>query len=297
MSLADFDERDLDRLADYLAGELTASAAAEVDHLVRTEPSWRQAYADLTAAGPYVQALLRAEGRSQIDPMPADVIARVDAALESAAGATIRSGATARSASAAKVVSLDAVRRRRRQVLSAAAAVVVGIGLCTGVVAVLRNVPVTGQATSSNAGGGAALPQSGYVGDSAGGSKYPPSPAPAAVPFASGTIMITSSGTNYTAATLAQEIRGSNDLSSGAQGPGVTPAPTPPGGLLPNGLSACLAQVTAVHPGMVIAVDYARYESQPAVIITIFRPTGRVVVAAGARCGAPGPDELAAFAR
>jgi hypothetical protein len=54
--------------------------------------------------------------------------------------------------------------------------------------------------------------------------------------------------------------------------------------------------VTAVHPGTVASVDYAQYESQPAVIIVIERPTGPIVVAAGSKCGAPGPDELATVA-
>jgi anti-sigma factor RsiW len=283
MSLADFDERDLDRLADFVAGELPASAAAEVERLVRTDPAWSQAYAELAGADARIQIMLHDEGRTPVGPMPADVIARVDAALESASRAT--------------VISLDAVRRRRRrQWLNAAAAVVVGIGLCTGVVTVIRNGSQT-MATNSGNAAGLAAPHAGNDDSLAGppGTKSEPA-APAPAPTPTRLYTVTSSGLNYTATTLRlADVRGG--LNYGTRGqPENAPVPsTSPAGSV-SGLDACLAQVTAIHPGTIVSVDYARYESQPAIIIVIERASGAIVVAVGSQCGISGPDELAAVA-
>src|SRR5262245_13548410 len=123
MSLADFGERELDLLADYVAGVLDAPTAHEVERQVRTNRVWAAAYEELAVADRAVAAQLRAYGTSRLDPMPADVVDRVDAALATA-------GATRRPLSAT-VTTLDTGRRARRRRLvqfAAAAAVLAAVG-------------------------------------------------------------------------------------------------------------------------------------------------------------------------
>ncbi len=140
MSLAEMSGRDLDRLADFVAGGLEPTEAAEVARLVHTEPDWSAAHAELTSADGAVRAQLSSYG-AMTGPMPADVIARLEIALaaerraapsehgrESELGPDPRQR---RAGLAATVVSLDAARQRRRRrftTLTAAAAVLVAIG-------------------------------------------------------------------------------------------------------------------------------------------------------------------------
>jgi hypothetical protein len=63
---------------------------------------------------------------------------------------------------------------------------------------------------------------------------------------------------------------------------------------MPDRLAACLAAVRAAHPGTVTVLDYARFRSQPALIIVIRQGSGGLVVAVGENCGLTGADEKAA---
>jgi hypothetical protein len=288
VSLADFDERELDLLADYLAGTLEPSTAIEVARLVRTDRAWADAYRELAAADRAVAAQLRAYGMSRLEPMPADVIDRVDAALATA-------GAV-RPPAATRVISLDAARRtRRRRVAQFAAAAAVLVAVGAGVVT-LNNGGVP-QATSAGSGAAGTAPRNDLASRPSSG---------LALPFGSGTV-VTASGTDYTAATLARAatVRGSDTVGNNAPEP-TTAAPVPPDLLqskqaellgrltTTGGLAACITQVVAVHPGQVTAIDYARYESTPALIVTVRQPAGSLlVVAVGAECGLRGADELA----
>ena len=104
-------EDDLDRLADYTAGVLDPQQAAEVDRLIAADPAWAQAYAELTAAGPWLDEALSGLLR---EPMPADVAALLERAVQTAS----RPGT-------GTVVPFPR-RRWRRVALTTAAAVAVG---------------------------------------------------------------------------------------------------------------------------------------------------------------------------
>jgi hypothetical protein len=88
---------DLDLLADYVGGALDGTPQkATVERLVSADPAWARAYADLSAATESVRTRLSSLGAVD-DLMPADVIARLDAALESL-GASPQASGSARSA-------------------------------------------------------------------------------------------------------------------------------------------------------------------------------------------------------
>jgi hypothetical protein len=76
-----FDDVDLDRLADYVGGALHGTPeAATVAHLVATDPRWTRAHAELVAADALVRADL-AVLAGEPETMPGEVAARLDAAL------------------------------------------------------------------------------------------------------------------------------------------------------------------------------------------------------------------------
>src|SRR5258708_1888789 len=78
------------------------SAAAEIARLVRSEPAWSSAYTELAAADHRVREHLHAYGQDVLaEPMPAEVIARVDAALAGEAGSSERAGRSLRAGSSA----------------------------------------------------------------------------------------------------------------------------------------------------------------------------------------------------
>src|SRR4051812_1112317 len=81
MSREDFSEVDIDLLADYIGGALDRDDEATVARLVAEDPAWRTAWESLAPGMGSVQASLSA---FESEPMPADVISRLDAALTSA---------------------------------------------------------------------------------------------------------------------------------------------------------------------------------------------------------------------
>jgi hypothetical protein len=125
--------------------------------------------------------------------------------------------------------------------------------------------------------------------------------APAAEPnrlpqdFASG-VTILHTGTDYTASTLTVGAPASLPGAS-PQPPGIGPAhtdagqgPTELGPLSDAGsLPSCLMAITTAHPGRVTAIDYARYQGQPALIVWLADPAAAVAV--GSRCGQPGAGD------
>jgi hypothetical protein len=296
MSLADFDDRELDQLADYAAGVLEPEFAAQVHRRVATDPRWAAALVELTDGDSAVRAQLRAYGHGEPERVPADVAARLDAAL-AAERASQR-----RPTDVAPVVRLDAARHARharrsrlpRLAAAAAAVLVVGVGIPVGL-KVLGST-TTGSTSANSAVAGQAQPQSGV-----------------AAPTLPG-VSITASGRDYTPSTLANAAATipvpapaaapSTPAGAGAAGQNEDKSAKPPDALSstndtfgvlrePARLSACLAAITAVHPGQAVSVDYAAFDSQPAVIVVIVQPTGKLVVAAGLGCGANGSDELA----
>jgi hypothetical protein len=104
------------------------------------------------------------------------------------------------------------------------------------------------------------------------------------------------------APTAAPQVLQSEEGALGA--PDLRQAPSELDRLLdPAALRTCLDAVTAATPGRVTAVDYARYEGRPALIVIVgrlstdaggaTRSSGLTVVVVGPACGATGMDRYA----
>jgi hypothetical protein len=263
---------DLDLLADYCAGLLKPAEAAHVETLITTDPGWAQAHASLMSALPGIEAALSAMPQ---EPVPADVAARLDRAL-AASGAGTESN----------VVDIFRARRWRRAALTTAAVAAGAVAIIGGLAALGAQHSTSNSATSS-------------------GAKAAPGPAQAygRVPPTLAT------GTDYTHSNLRYGILGPTSgrapdaavvpapslaPRSGAAGAGALnsgpPAAVPPALSRltdPTQLRTCLDEIVAAQGGQVVAVDYARYQGAPALIVAL---TGSriTVVAAGPDCGLPG---------
>jgi hypothetical protein len=164
---------DIDRLADYAAGALDRAAAAEVSHLIATRRVWADAYLALVAADAATRADLRSYTRSHLEPMPADVVARLDDAFGHSGAVPVR----AARGEYPRVIQLERSQRRRRLVsfaTAAAAAVIVvaGFGVVSGLIQ-----PASNQGGASTAGRGNSNEQAD------GGGAAPTAPAPSAGAF------------------------------------------------------------------------------------------------------------------
>lgn len=296
---------DLDMLAEYMDGLLPAAEAAIVAGRVAGDPHWAALYASLGAAMPAVRTSLAAQPPAE--PMPLDVRDRIMAALGELppiSGATV--GQTPSAMSPARDVGPPAgatgdvrppgrrdrshrppMRRRLAQAgwLKAALSIAVVAVVFVGVGFALR-----GSSQSEKTAGTPAPAAAGR--DVTAPARTPDfSSAGAAIPG----VRVTTSGTNYTAATLGQNgIQAPTaprpELTGGTEGPALGGAGSPDA---TNPLVACLADITAAHGGHVIAVDIATYEGRPALIVTLTAPP--LTVAVGTACGTPGAgaDELA----
>ncbi len=271
MSLSELSEHDLDRLADYVAGVLDPPASAEVVELIATDPVWAAAFAELVGAGATVRAQLQSYGQAEVDPMPADVVARIDAAL--AAVAPVPAVPVT-----AAVIPIDAARRARRRRwtgLAAAAGLLVAVG--TGVVVVRATHPSLTPTGAADAGVAAPADASG----SGQGSVASPPRVPAAA------FPTTHSGLDYTADTLAATARSAESGKVATQPGPFAGAEQPSDDTArgrfdtPDARQACLDQILHDHPGQVLSVDVARYQGAPAVIVVIRQDTGTIAVAAG----------------
>lgn len=279
---------DLDRLADYTAGLLDPAEAAEVDRLIATDDGWARAHDALIAAQPLVD---RALARLPEERMPADVAARIEHALGRTAGErATASGRGPVGGTGSNVIDLGRARRWRRAAL-ATTAVAAAVAVCAGGLVALNGLRSVNNSATSSAGGAANAPQV---------TQDTPT-----VP----TILV--SGTDYTHVQLAtppaQAGRVPDALSGqpgkaapsgAAAAPGgrsnadaVPPSTAVPAELArltdPAQLRACLDAIVAVDRGQPTSVDYARYQGQPALIVTL--AVGPVTaVAVRPSCGLPG---------
>lgn len=283
-SAVQFQPSDLDRLADYAAGVLDRIEAAEVSRLIATQPSWADAYLGLVAADAMTKAELRADARARLEPMPSEVIARLNAAFRQVD--TERSTARTRPAPAlAVVVPLEPARHRRHRagLVAAAAAVVAiagGVTVAAGLIGTSSQLTSgQGSRADSNAGGGGAAEI----------------PAPAL-----GGPRILATGTDYGPGTLGQVGQASMPPGAGIAEPSPSGQPKTSRNSesffdLATGdpLQACLTALTRDHPGTVTVVDYARYLGLPAVVVLIRTGSGGIAVAVGPACGPTGTDERA----
>jgi hypothetical protein len=287
---------DLDRLADYIGGALDGTPEADsVARLIAEDARWASAASTLERADSLVRADLHALAALP-EPMPAEVSARIDGALQSAPPAL---SPVAGSQADARTAGLRDRRRRMRRWTAAAAVAAGVVALGFGVVTALpdagsnNNAPTSGQGLSrqgeSNAQAGALPPGLGA---------------------ASGARVV-ASGNDYR--------RGGLSALADAPVPGAAPRGSdmrsvneanqnrlPDAGAVPDALSrlrdpvalkACVDAVQGEYGGKVTLIDFARFEGRPAVVILLAGAKGRGgqwAVVVGPDCGLGGgiADEL-----
>ncbi|MGA5305269.1 hypothetical protein ACPCHT_35560 [Nucisporomicrobium flavum] len=355
MTGAEFSGVDLDLLADYVGGALDGTPdEAVVAALVADDPAWRSAYDQLAGGTAAVTAVLRTWG-TEPEPMPADVLSRLESAFGSPSAPTSASsssasdsgsssadgfadddgaggvdaglatsgagvgGVTGRrgrmepgSDGAAPVRHLVAVpddgerpataRKRTRRLKWAAP-----IGIAAGVLAFLGfGIQQWDAADSSDA-------------TSAAGSAAEQDAPGRTLALPAGPAEAVSSGVDYTERTLTQvATRAAAASDAGkrvpqtadageAQGKGSAPG----AGVMADradplvrlraqeSLLACLDAISRQNgagPVTAQAVDYARFEGAPALVVQFAADNGTWVWATGADCGrgGSGADRLAA---
>jgi hypothetical protein len=277
---------ELDRLADYTAGLLNDAAATEVAELIRTDARWAHAHQSLVTTEPTVRSRLEAAGQ-HVEPMPDDVVARINAVLADAAvfGAPsqLRPSPVSRT-----------TRSRSRgwkpmyAGLTAAAA---------AVIAVAGGAFVVGQGAFDTS-----IP--GMAANDADGRESPelqPAPTGIAPGADSGSAdspwIVIASGVDYQLDTLPDlaAVPMASTQSSRAASPAAPDLSSGPLGEFSDEgtLARCLDLVLIAYPGTVTLVDYARFEGDPAIVIVVRNNAGSTVVAVGPECGEAGTDELA----
>jgi hypothetical protein len=309
MNVHELSEDELDQLADFTAGVLDPADHEHVAHLIATDERWAVAHTALVRA----EQSVRSDLRSMAGPiaMPADVKARLDAAMGSPDRLHTERSWAAHSASASdaadrSVVALPTQRsgrprhgqerspwRRAGLVVvgvAAAAALVGGVGLVTDY---LRSSARYGSSMSAPA----AEPQ-----------------ARGAAPSLPGGPVTLTTGRDYQPNTLDQLARaygaappgaaapeptsgarsnGTSSNDSALQAPGNAGKAAPDLSRLtnPDALRGCLAAIQPAHPGTPTVVDFAAFEGSPAVIVVIGQPARSVIVVVGPACGLAGADE------
>ncbi|MGH3655302.1 MAG: anti-sigma factor family protein [Micromonosporaceae bacterium] len=271
---------DIDLLADYAGGALDDARERErVDRLVGTDPEWATALEELRAADALVRTDLAMFSGTPA-PMPPDVTARIDSALRNLGDEP------------APVVSLDAKRRRyRRATAAAVAAGVIGIagfswyavassGGLTGDESAVNKAP--GSATDDN-GSDARAGENGATSDPAAPGGAPAAKGPTRYP-----VPVSASGEDYSRSELTEPPRVEGEK---AEGKVRTPR-----GLerlaSPAELRGCLSAISTLYDGQVQNVDYARFEGEPALIVSIRQSgDGERVVVAGPNCRQSDADE------
>jgi hypothetical protein len=266
-----FSEVDVDLLADYVGGALEGTPdQAAVAERIAGDPSWRAAYDEVNSAMATVGSQLSALGESP-EPMPADVAARLDAALTEAPSPLRALPGGNRSVPARR-------RPRWTAAVAVAAAVVVFAGVGSGFW-VNRNQSSNDSSQSTAAAGSAE-------------DKAVPLRAPSvALPPAD---KIQSSGTDYDRTTLGRVTpRAQKDGAPPAEGPSPSIGLADPLARLraSSALQDCLAAIAVANGSgalTVESVDYARYAEKPALIVVFTADNGRFAWASGPDCGAPG---------
>jgi hypothetical protein len=286
-------EVDLDLLADYIGGALDGTPqAATVERLVADDPAWARAYAETRNAIEAVRVDLGALAVER-DRMPADVVSRLDAALSPVLPQ--ESG---------QVVELAARRRWVRRLTPVAVAA--GVLLCVGLGATFLRQDSGGSDASGTSAGNATVPAMAGPGFSSGeaapqaGAGDAQSAGSLLKDESAGTPRIVATGTDYTPDTLRlapfADLAGPSRAkaqSRAQDAAGVTAAPAELRRLIdPTALAACLAAIKEAHAqpaASVQAVDLARYEGSPAVVVRLTDAGGAGWVwVSGPDCGVNG---------
>lgn len=298
MTGAEFSGVDLDLLADYVGGALDGTPEeAAVARLVAEEPAWQEAYVELAAATGALSSALRSWG-AEPEPMPADVVLRLDAALLTvgAGAAAAESGAPERlepgSAGDAPARHLVAVpggqdrpataRSRSRRVRWAAP-----IGVAAAMIAFLGVGVQRLTSSSDDAATSAAAP------GAAEGFALPAEPA------------VSNSGRDYSTESLAElpsQIMAAPEAATDEKRTKTEVTAADPALerlRLFEALRACLEAVQQEHgagPITAETVDYGLFTGVPAAIVRFTAADGSWAWAVGAECGlrGAGADRLAA---
>jgi hypothetical protein len=301
---AEFSEVDIDLLADYVGGALDGTPEqAVVAALIADDPAWRVAFDELSGGMAAVGAQLHSYG-AVLEPMPADVAERLDAALASAVAdpspilaslaapstpRTVMSGDGGASVRPLRGVPNHGFRRRRARwavPLAAAAGILAFVGFG------LDYVTGPGSSTESAksaAGGRGMSAQSGSA--EFGLSRPGPDILHSGIDYQAGSLgaMRPMSAAGASSPTR-QLVPGPTAEADKAE------APLPPGSPLVRledqaALQQCLdaiARADASGGFSVDTVDYASYEGLPAVVVRFTAADGSWVWASGAGCGTPG---------
>jgi hypothetical protein len=264
---------DIDLLADYVGGALVGTPQQQqVQDLISTDPAWRQAAQELALALDAVAEDLRTTARTA-EPMPADLVNRFDELLAGPTFAT-KPAQRAKPAIGERVVPRGGGIRRRLMrwgapiAVAAGIAAVIGGGLLTG-----------GPAGENPAADSAAELYS----------------SQAAVPKSASGADLTREQVGNSAASKSHGLSAETDRSATQPAPNdlASAVPAELSGLLADArLARCLASVDQQIPGAVLRVDFARFESTPALIILIRSGEHEWVFVAGADCGIVDSDEL-----
>ncbi|GAA0563489.1 hypothetical protein GCM10010172_53560 [Paractinoplanes ferrugineus] len=286
MTGAEFRGVDIDLLADYIGGALTGTPDEPVVvTLIADDPAWRAAYESLSGGMEAVGAELAA---FEPEPMPDDLIARLDAALaEPGPRLTLVPGDPAQDVHQADLTKPErgtkpgsARRLRWATPIAVAAGVIAFVGFG------LDYLAGRDSAQSDTAAAGAAA-------DSAerNAAKIP---APAQV----------ASGTDYTSTTLSSApLRPLTMASGGAESRSAPLSAPDKGGAALGGdsslgrlhdataLQECLDAIAAQNnDGAIFAdtVDFARFNGAPAIVVRFSSASGSWAWAAGPACGTDG---------
>jgi hypothetical protein len=309
MTPDEYAEVDIDLLADYIGGALAGADEARVARIVAEDPRWRSAYEIVAPALAATEAELHAFGAAP-EPMPADVVARLESALAAAHAEPAGDGA----ATGRRLVAVPdrgddrlgsgrtraTAARRRRMRWAAPVAAAAGVLAFAGFgVGYLVDRSGTGAGETSSAADSSAGNAPMIASDQAerAGLVIPP-----------GADQIIASGIDYTPATLpnlsaraAGEILTKPDAVGKGAPRGTQVAPDPGIPELQRlrarpALLACLgaiARENADGPITVQAVDFARFQGRPALIVQFTTARGGSAWASGADCGTSGSDRLA----
>jgi len=274
---------DLDLLADFHEHLLEGSQAQRVTNLIASDPRWAAADQALRSSAGQIQNHL-SELAGERERMPSAVAARIDGELRA-----LQPPISLDQHREAKSAQPRPARRSwmSTRVAQAAAAVVLVAACGVGAIAI-----------------------TGHLGNVSGGASTSSKGAPdQAAPNAAGSLVVTHSGQDFTAATLSGRFAASAS-EGGSQPFGASHPPVPSDASKPQPsfsqrqlstsgsgtvdsalpaassaqFQACLSAVTSAYGGSPVAVDYATFNRKPALIITIQNPD--IVVAVGADCGA-----------
>jgi hypothetical protein len=308
---AEFSGVDVDLLADYVGGALEGTPdEAAVAALIADDPAWREAHKLLSGGVVTVTSQL-AEFGSAPEPMPADVIARLDAALlavdapadvipidrafrDATAPRKETGTGDAGAAPATRLVAVpsEAPRKRARRLRWAAP-----IGIAAGVIAFIGfgAQGFTGgsddtQTSSAGSAADEAAPRAAAGKDLA---------VPGVV------AVLEATGTDYTLETLGQAGARAMAAPSLPEDAGSVRKSEPTAGVMSDtaakdalsrlrvneALLACInaiADESGLAPITAQSADFARYRGAPAVIVNFTSTGGTWVWAVGPECGTRG---------